>query len=150
MSKKKNEETEERFDSDQYEAMPENEDIGDVKIADEVVAVCAINAALKTDGVAYMYTGITDSISQTILGKESVSKGAKISQSDAEIEIDLFVIVEYGVNIPDVAFSIQKNVKKEIESMIDKKVKAVNIHVQGVDLNIGDDTEDMQKEEDDR
>ena len=61
-------------------------------------------------------------------------KGIKISQSDEGITIDIYVIVEYGVKIPAVAWDIQENVKKEVEDITDFPVKAVNIHVQGVRL----------------
>lgn len=50
------------------------------------------------------------------------------------ISLDIYVIVEYGVRIPQLAWEIQSCVKKEIESITDEKVKEVNIHVQGVDL----------------
>lgn len=146
MSRKKNEIENDVFESDAYEKQPENEDLGEVKISDDVIAICAVNATLKTEGVAKMYTGITDSISQ-MLGKESVSKGAKISQSDEGTSIDLFIVVEYGTNIPDVAFSIQQNVKKEIETMADKEVTAVNIHVQGVELPEDKENEEEEEEE---
>ncbi|MEG0157402.1 MAG: Asp23/Gls24 family envelope stress response protein [Anaerovoracaceae bacterium] len=108
------------------------QDIGQVKISDEVMAVCAINATLKTDGVAGLTGGLTDSISETILGKESFSKGIKVNQTEEGIILDVFVIVDYGVKIPAVAWDIQTNVKNELETMTDRGVLAVNIHVQGV------------------
>jgi len=109
-----------------------DENLGEVHISDEVMAICAINATLRTDGVAELTGGITDSISKTILGKESLSKGIKINQSEDGVDIDVYVIVNYGVKIPVVAWDIQTNVKNELETMTDRPVLAVNIHVQGV------------------
>lgn len=109
-----------------------DDNLGDVKIADSVIAVCAINAVMKTDGVAGLTGGITDSITESLLGRESLSKGVKVDQTDEGIDLDIYLIVYYGVKIPEVAWNIQNAVKEEIESMTDKKVARVNIHVQGV------------------
>lgn len=109
-----------------------NEKPGTVKITDDAVAACAMNAALHTEGVAELFKGFTESISN-ILGKDGI-RGVKVTQADGGATIDIFPIVVFGAKIPEVAFHIQKNVKKEVEDMFDLPVKAVNIHVQGVDV----------------
>lgn len=101
-------------------------------VSDDVLAVCAINATLKTEGVAEMAGGITNTISKSIRGRELVAKGAKVTRSNDQIEIDLHVIVSYGCKIPQVAWDIQDNVKNEIRSMTNMKLNAVNIHIEGV------------------
>ena len=101
-------------------------------VSDDVLAVCAINATLKTEGVAEMAGGITNTISKSIRGRELVAKGAKVTRNNDQIEIDLHVIVSYGCKIPQVAWDIQDNVKNEIRSMKNMKLNAVNIHVEGV------------------
>lgn len=105
-----------------------------LKISDEVIAVCAVNATLKTEGVAGLAGGLSNTLSKNILGKELTSKGVKISQSDDGVQIDVHIIVKYQVKIPAVAWDIQENVKKEVQSMTDLPVTAVNIHVQGVEI----------------
>jgi len=117
---------------DEFEHIPE-EKLGSVKISDEVIAICAINATIRTPGVANMTGGLSDSITKTIMGKDPLSKGVKVNQSEDGIEVDVYVIVDYGVKIPQVAWEIQGRVKKEVESMTDREVIAVNIHVQGVE-----------------
>jgi uncharacterized alkaline shock family protein YloU len=109
------------------------EDLTSVKIPDDVISVCAINAALRTKGVAGVAGGLSDSISENLLGKESVSKGTKVTQNGAGITLDIFVKVRFGVRIPTVAWDLQRNIKKEIETMTDRAVLAVNVHVQGVE-----------------
>ena len=101
-------------------------------VSDDVLAVCAINATLKTEGVAEMAGGLTNMISKATRRKELVAKGAKVTKNKAGIEIDLHVIVSYGCKIPQVAWDIQDNVKNEIRSMTNMKLNAVNIHVEGV------------------
>lgn len=108
------------------------EKIGIVKISDEVIAVCVLNSTLKTKGVYGLSGGLTDSLSKNLLGKDPLYKGIKINQSDDGVVIDISVIVEYGIKIPDVAWNIQENVKKEVEEIIEMPVNAVNIHVTGV------------------
>ena len=105
-----------------------------LKISDEVIAVCAVNATLKTDGVASLAGGFSNTLSKNLLGKELMSKGVKVSQSEEGVQIDVHIIVKYQVKIPAVAWDIQENVKKEVQSMTDLPVAAVNIHVQGVEI----------------
>ncbi len=107
---------------------------GGVRISDEVIAVCAVNATLKTEGVANLSGGFSNALSKNILGKELMSKGVKVSQSDDGVTVDVHIIVKYHTKIPAVAWEIQENVKNEIQSMTDLKVRAVNIHVQGVEI----------------
>lgn len=106
---------------------------GAVKIADDVVAIIAEIAAKEVKGIVGMSGGIADSITE-MLGKKSPSKGVKVEVGDEETAIDLYVIVEYGVRIPDVAWQVQENVKKAVETMTGLKVVEVNIHIQGVNL----------------
>lgn len=113
-----------------------SEDLTSVKIPDDVISVCAINAALRTKGVAGVSGGLSDSISENLLGKESVSKGTKVTQTGGGITVDIFVKVRFGVKIPTVAWDLQRNIKKEIETMTDRAVLAVNVHVQGVEKEI--------------
>ncbi len=107
---------------------------GIIKISDEVISICAVNAALKTNGVHELSGGLIDNLSRNILGNEPPSKGIKISRDENNVEIDVFLIVDYEVKIPDVAWKVQVNVKNEIEQMTALTVTAVNIHVQGVHL----------------
>ncbi|MDO4544822.1 MAG: Asp23/Gls24 family envelope stress response protein [Bacillota bacterium] len=104
------------------------------KIPDEAIAVCALNAALKTEGVAGLAGGISNTLSKNFLGKELLAKGIKVSQSDEGVEIDVHITVKYHTKIPAVAWDIQENVKKEVQSITEIPVTAVNIHVQGVEL----------------
>lgn len=109
------------------------EDLTSVKIPDDVISVCAINAALRTKGVAGLTGGLSDSISENLLGKESVSKGTKVTQSGAGIVVDIYIKARFGFKIPSVAWDLQRNIKKEVETMTDRAVLAVNVHVQGIE-----------------
>ncbi|MBF8982659.1 Asp23/Gls24 family envelope stress response protein [Lutibacter sp. B2] len=106
---------------------------GQIKIADEVVGTIAGLAATEVAGVAGMSGGIAGGIAE-MLGRKNLSTGVKVEVGEQETAIDLFVVVEYGVKIPDVAWQIQESVKKAIETMTGLNVIEVNIHVQGVNI----------------
>lgn len=106
-------------------------DANGIKISDEVVAIIAGIAASDVPGVAGMSGGLVGGISE-ILGKKNFSKGIKVDVGEKDATIEIFIIVDYGVRIPDVAWEIQNKVKKSVEDMTGLMVKKVNIHVQGV------------------
>ena len=103
-----------------------------IKIADEVIAVIAGAAASEVPGVASMAGGFAGGISEVFSGKKNFAKGIKVEAGEKETKIDVNIIVEYGVRIPDVAFEIQNRVKKSVEGMTGLKVVEVNVHIQGV------------------
>ena len=73
-------------------------------------------------------------ISEVLSGKKNLSKGIKVDINQNEVKIDVNIIVEYGIRIPDIAFEIQNRIKKAIEAMTGLKVVNVNVHVQGVSI----------------
>jgi uncharacterized alkaline shock family protein YloU len=103
-----------------------------IQIADDVVAIIAGKAVSEVSGVAGMAGGFAGGISEVLSGKKILSKGIKVDVKEKETTIDVSIIVEYGVRIPDVAFEIQNRVKKAVETMTGLNVSGVNVHVQGV------------------
>ena len=111
---------------------------GTIKFSDEVIAVCAANATLKTKGVADLAGDFTNLLSKSILGKELLSKGVKVSQTEEGVIVDVFVIVEYKVNIPSVAWDIQEHVKNEIIEMTEHRhIIPVNLAVSLCEFLLG-------------
>jgi len=78
-----------------------------------------------------MSGGIAGGIAE-MLGRKNLSKGVKVEVGEHEAAVDLFIIVNYGISIPEVANNIQNNVKQAIEGMTGLDVEEVNIHVLGV------------------
>ena len=111
------------------------ENNSNIKIADDVIAVIAGAAASEVPGVASMAGGFAGGISEVFSGKKNFAKGIKVEAGEKETRIDVNIIVEYGVRIPDVAFEIQNRVKKAVEGMTGLKVIDVNVHVQGVNTD---------------
>lgn len=107
-------------------------DLGIVKISDEVVGVIAGLATAEIKGIVGMSAGLSGGITQILSGKKNLSKGVKVNVGENSAAIELYVVVEYGMRIPDIAAQVQDNVKKAVESMTGLTVSAVNIHVQNV------------------
>ena len=103
-----------------------------IQISDDVIAVIAGMAVAEVPGVADMAGGFAGGISEVLSGKKNMAKGIKVDVLGEEVKIDVNIIVDYGTRIPDVAFEIQKRVKKSIENMTGLKATEVNVHVQGV------------------
>ncbi|MBP3255898.1 MAG: Asp23/Gls24 family envelope stress response protein [Clostridia bacterium] len=110
----------------------------EVRIADEVVAVISGIAVSEVPGVSEMAGGFAGGITEVLSGKKNLAKGIKVEVGDKETKIDVNIIVDYGVRIPDVAFEIQNRVKKAVESMTGLNVVEVNVHVQGVNTDTND------------
>jgi len=109
-------------------------DIGSIRITDEVVAIIAGIAAMEVPGVSSMSGGIAGGIAEA-LGRKNLAKGVKVEVGEKEAAIDLYIIVDYGYRIPEVAWSIQEKVKRAVEEMTGLEVVEVNIHVQGVNID---------------
>lgn len=108
-------------------------EMGAIKITDEVVAIIAGIAATDVPGVTGMSGGIAGGIAEA-LGRKNLSKGVKVEVGEKEAAIDLYIIVEYGYRIPEVAWTIQEKVKRAVEEMTGLEVVEVNIHIQGVNI----------------
>lgn len=114
---------------------------GAVRISEEVVSIIAGIAATDVDGVAGMSGGIAGGIAE-LLGRKNLAKGVKVEVTEKDAIINLFIIVNYGVRIPEVAFNVQESVKNAVEQMTGLNLAEANVHVEGVYL------EKEEKEED--
>lgn len=118
-------------------------ELGELKIANDVVGIIAGLAATEVPGVAGMSGGIAGGIAE-MLGHRNLSKGVKVEVGEHDCVVDLYVIIEYGFSIPEVATQIQENVKRTIEVMTGLDVLEVNLHVLGVQFPQEKKSEDGQ------
>ncbi len=73
---------------------------------------------------------------QEITGVSSISgKGVKINVIGKTVGLDVYINVNFGVSCSDVAFRVQENVKRSVESMTEYKVGDVNVHVVGITVS---------------
>ena len=111
-----------------------DDNLGIVKISDEVVCVIAGIAAEEINGVEDLQQIGGNNISQLLYGKKNVGKNVKVTLSENSAIIDLNLAVEYGVKIPEVVNAVQENVKRTVEAMTGLNVDYVNINVQSIYL----------------
>ena len=104
--------------------------IGEVKIADDVVATIAGLATTEVEGVASMQGNLTNEIVGK-LGVKNLSKGVKIELMRGKVHAELSVIMRYGYSIPKTCNAIQDRVKTAIENMTGLDVESVNIRIVG-------------------
>ena len=111
----------------------ENVNIGEVKVADEVVAIIAGLAATEVEGVDSLGGNITSEIVSK-LGMKNLSKGVKVTVLEGVVTVELNLNIEYGKNILETSKKVQEKVKSSIENMTGLEVADVNIHIASVDM----------------
>ena len=111
----------------------DDEGIGTVQIADEVVAIIAGLAATEVDGVASMAGNITNELVSK-LGMKNLSKGVKVDVLDGVVCVDLALNLKYGYEIPATCKNVQEKVKTAIENMTGLEVSDVNVAIAGVNM----------------
>lgn len=107
--------------------------LGEVKIADEVVAIIAALAATEVEGGASMAGNITNDLIAR-LGMKNLSRGVKVDVLEGIVTVSLALVLKYGYNIMDVSAKIQEKVKAAVENMTGLTVADVNIRIAGVDM----------------
>lgn len=119
------------YETDVVEEVTED-GVGNIKIAVDVVATIAGIAASGIEGVASMYSSIAGGIAEMLGAKKNPGKGIKVEMKEKSVIVDIFIVVDYGVKIPELAWEIQETVKNSIETMTGLDVEKVNIHIEGV------------------
>ena len=111
----------------------EEKKIGEVQIADEVVAIIAGLAATEVEGVASMAGNITNELVGR-LGMKKLSKGVKVDVTEDHVSVDISLNIRFGYNIPQVSETVQEKVRNAIESMTGLTVLDVNVRIAGVSM----------------
>ena len=107
-------------------------DIGTIFITDDVLAKVVGYAALECYGIVAMSSKrATDDLVEW-LGRENLSKGVQIRNVDDMLDVDLFIIVEYGISIAEVCKTIVDTVRYKLESMAGIRVRKISISVEGI------------------
>lgn len=111
----------------------EKDQIGEVQIADEVVAIIAGLAATEVDGVDSLAGNMSNELVGK-LGMKNLSKGVKVDVTEEHVSVSMSLNLKYGYSIPDVCETVQEKVKNAIENMTGLTVLEVNIKIAGVNV----------------
>jgi len=110
----------------------DNAGLGRVDIHNNVYSVIAHEAADRVPGVIELSGTLVDGLAD-IIGKKSRDRGIRVAiGSENAITIELTVVLEYGISIPETCGALQIEVRTAIENMTGEKVQAVNVTVQGI------------------
>ncbi len=120
-------------DNKDYMILPEEN--GSIHISEEVIAAITVGAVRDVEGVSGMMTSM-GSISELTNRKNAQKglKGVRIDMSGESLVLDVYITVQYGSAIPEVAENVQKAIVSAVEAMAGCKVSAVNVHVGGVTI----------------
>ena len=113
--------------------LKEDENIGSVQIADDVVAMIASLATTEVDGVSSMAGNVTNELMSKV-GMKNLTKGVKVDVLNDNVSVDLAVTMEFGCNIPATCQKVQLKVKNAIENMTGLTCSDVNIRIVGVNM----------------
>ncbi len=113
-------------------ALGQSQRWGRIEVFPSAVAAIAGHAALGCYGVSGMAArGLRDGVAE-LLRRKDVDRGVEVLEVEGGLAIDLYVIVQYGMRISEVAHNLQETVKFEVERAVNVPVVEVNVNVQGV------------------
>jgi uncharacterized alkaline shock family protein YloU len=105
---------------------------GRIEVFPSAVGAIAAHASLGCYGITGMAArGLRDGFAE-LLRRENVARGVEVVEVDGGLAIDVFVVVQYGIRISEVAHNLQQTVKFEVERAVNVPVAQVNVNVQGV------------------
>ncbi|WP_077326895.1 Asp23/Gls24 family envelope stress response protein [Virgibacillus siamensis] len=108
--------------------------LGKVEIAPEVIEVITGIAASEVEGLSSMRGNFATGVVERF-GKKSHGKGVKVELTDEGILIDLFVVLNFGVSIPQVAQKVQDSIRQTLKNMTALEINEINIHVVGIQMD---------------
>ena len=113
------------------EYVSRSDELGNIHISEEVLAVIAAAAVLEVEGIGGLAANLGTDLAE-LLGKKNLSRGIHIQVEDENVTVDLSILVKYGYTIPDVARAVQEAVAGSIEATSGLTVADVNVNVGGV------------------
>ena len=113
------------------EYVSRSDELGNIHISEEVLAVIAAAAALEVEGVGGLAANLGSDLAE-LLGKKNLSRGIRLHVEGESVTIDVAILVKYGYTIPDVARAVQEGIAGSVEATSGLSVAAVNVSVGGV------------------
>ena len=110
--------------------------VGSVQIADDVVSMIAALAASEVEGVSSVVGDITNEVMSKV-GMKKLTKGVRVDLLDNKVSIDLSIMIGFGYPIPETSRLVQEKVKNSVETMTGLTVEDINIRVAAVNMSKG-------------
>ena len=105
--------------------------IGNIYVYHRAIATIACQSALSSYGVVGLAAkNLAEGLAQALVKDPTL--GVDVHYDGKTIQIELYIIVEYGTRIKSVASSVADNVRYQVEKAIGLPVTQVNVHVRGL------------------
>ena len=118
--------------SEMKEYISRADELGNIHISEDVLAVIAAAAAAEVEGVGGLAANLGSDIAELLGGKKNQSRGVHIAVEEESVRVDVSILIKYGSTIIDVAKEVQSAVFSAIENTSGLTVECVNVHVLGV------------------
>ena len=118
--------------SEGREYVSRSDELGNIHISEEVLAVIAAAAALEVEGVGSLAANLGTDLAELLGGKKNLAKGVHITVEEESVRVDVAVLIKYGHTIPAVAREVQEAVYSAIENTSGLTVECVNVQVSGI------------------
>ena len=118
--------------SESKDYISRSDELGNIHISEDVLAVIAAAAALEVEGVGSLAANLGNDLVEMLGGKKNLSKGVHITVEEESVRVDVSILIKYGYTIIDVAKEVQNAVFSAIENTSGLTVECVNVHVLGV------------------
>src|SRR5580765_5256071 len=104
---------------------------GAVTVTNEAVAHIVGLTVLECYGVVGMAaTSLTQGVAR-LLSRDRLTQGVRVHREGDALGIDLYVVVEFGLNLAEVAANLRSRVKYQVEKLTELEVTSLQIHIQG-------------------
>lgn len=107
------------------------DEMGDIHISEDVLAVIAAAAVQEIEGVSSLAGGLSGDLAE-LVGNKKLGRGIDIRVNEETVSIRVAILVKYGYVIPEVGRAVQEAVMSAVENTSGLKVESVNVHVAGV------------------
>lgn len=114
-------------------------ELGKVKIHHEAISTIAGHIISEIPGVVRMSGSVVENIAER-LGKRALDKGIRTEVMGNEVKVEVSVVIRFGVKIPEIAWQIQKKIRKAIEEMTGLHVANINVNIEGVKIDKHEET----------
>ena len=106
---------------------------GKVMFNKDIINSIILLATKEINGVASMDKTSQNSLVQLVKGKKD--NGVKVVNNNGEVVVDVYINIFSDANVKEIAWRIQENIRTSVQSMMDIKIKAVNVNVIDVDFS---------------
>ncbi|HLA96812.1 MAG TPA: Asp23/Gls24 family envelope stress response protein [Anaerolineales bacterium] len=115
----------------------ETNPLGSIHVSPRAIATIAFHAARESYGVVGLANkNLVDGLTQAIA--KDPTHGVEVNYDDNRINIDIYIVVEYGTRIKSVAASVSNTVRYHVEKALGLPVNQVNVHVRGLRISEAD------------